>query len=73
AQVLAALAAAAVGWADAAHDAILRAAHVAEGVADRTLIQEAEERIAAGAQPAEQMLAATVGPSILHDRLIEPL
>lgn len=72
AQILAALAAAAQGWADTAEDIIARAAYAAEG-SDVTLLNEAEERIAAGAEESVEMLRETLGPSVLHDRLAQPL
>jgi protein O-GlcNAc transferase len=72
AQVLGALSAAAVGWEDAAQDALARAGFAEEG-ADPELLAEAEERIAIGAEPAAAFLRETVAPSILHDRLTHPL
>lgn len=72
AQVLGALSAAAVGWDDAAQDALARAEFAEEG-ADPELLTEAEDRIAVGADPAAAFLRDTVGPSILHDRLTHPL
>jgi tetratricopeptide (TPR) repeat protein len=72
AQVLGALSAAAVGWDDAAQDALARAEFAEEG-ADPELLTETEDRIAVGADPAATFLRETVGPSILHDRLTHPL
>lgn len=72
AHILAALAAAAVGWDDAAHDAISRAALVAEGD-DVELLDEAEERVVAGRKAARAFLLETVAPSVLRERLAEPL
>jgi Tfp pilus assembly protein PilF len=72
AQVLAALAAAAAGWDDAAQDALARAEFAEEG-ADPELMSEAEDRLAAGADQAASFLRDTVGPSVLHDRLTHPL
>jgi tetratricopeptide (TPR) repeat protein len=72
AQVVAALAAAASGWDDAAHDALARAAH-AEISAESALLEEVEERIGHGAAAARALLTDTVGPSILHERLGQPL
>jgi protein O-GlcNAc transferase len=72
AQVLGALSAAAVGWDDAAQDALARAEFAEEG-ADPELLTETEDRIAVGADPAAAFLRETVGPSILHDRLTHPL
>lgn len=73
AQVVAALAAAAVGWDDAAQEAITRAPYASSGVADQTMIEEAEERIAQGAEAARALLLNSVVPTMLHDRLMEPL
>ena len=72
AQILAALAAAAQGWADSAEDIIAKATYSAEG-SDRELLNEAEERIAAGATEALEMLREHMGPSVLHERLTQPL
>jgi tetratricopeptide (TPR) repeat protein len=72
AQLLAALAAAAAGWDDAAHDALARA-EFAEEAADSTLQGEVEERLGAGAAAAAAFLRDSVGPSALHDRLTQPL
>lgn len=71
AQVAAALAASAVGWEEAALNALARAEYGAEG-ADRTLIAEADERIHS-ADASRTMLAETVAPSMLHERLMQPL
>jgi len=72
AHVVAALAAAAVGWEDAAHTALARALQVAER-ADIQLVEEAEERVDAGPDAARAMLLETVGPSVLRERLAQPL
>lgn len=72
ADVLAALAAAAVGWDDAAQDAIARAPYAAEGV-EEALIAEAEERINTGPAAARSFLVKTLAPSVLRERLAEPL
>jgi Flp pilus assembly protein TadD len=72
AQVLAALAAAAAGWEDVAEEALARAAYTPDAV-DPQLVQEAEERIAAGAEAARAFFKETIAPSVLHDRLVQPL
>src|SRR5690606_3877043 len=72
ANVLAALAAAAVGWDDAAQSALARAGYAAER-SDRQLLEEAEERVLAGADAARAMLLESVGPSVLRERLAQPL
>lgn len=72
AQLVAALAAAAVDWEDAAQDALARADHAEEGV-DAAVMAEVEERVAGGAEPAAAFLRETIGPSLLHDRLTQPL
>jgi tetratricopeptide (TPR) repeat protein len=72
AQIVAALAAAAAGWDDAAQDALARALH-SEERPDAALLEEAEERVAEGADAARRLLFETLGPSILHDRLGQPL
>jgi protein O-GlcNAc transferase len=71
-QLLAALAAAAVGWDDAAQDALARAEFAEEG-ADPALQTEVDDRIAGGAERARAFLHDTVGPSVLHERLTQPL
>jgi tetratricopeptide (TPR) repeat protein len=72
AQLLAALAAAAVGWEDAAQDALARAEYAEEG-ADPAAFTEVEDRIASGPAAAESLLRETLGPSVLHERLTQPL
>jgi len=72
AQVASALAAAAAGWEDAAWEAIARAPFGAEGT-DQQMIDEAEDRIAAGADSARTFLRESVGPMLLRERLMEPL
>ncbi|HEX9109215.1 MAG TPA: tetratricopeptide repeat protein [Longimicrobiales bacterium] len=72
AQILAALAAAAQGWGDSAEDIIAKAAYSAEG-SDRELLHEAEERVSAGATESLEMLREHMGPSVLHERLTQPL
>jgi Flp pilus assembly protein TadD len=71
-QVLAALAAQAVGWDDAAHDALARAAFAPESY-DAQLIDDAEECLAAGSDAARGLLLDTIAPSVLHERLTQPL
>jgi protein O-GlcNAc transferase len=72
AQLLAALAAAVVGWDGAAQDALARAEFAQEG-ADAALLEEVEDRLAAGADAAAAFLRETVAPAALHDRLTQPL
>lgn len=72
AHVLAALAAAAVGWDDAAHDALARATYAADA-GDVVLIEETEERMLAGKKAARAMLLESVAPSVLRERLTQPL
>jgi tetratricopeptide (TPR) repeat protein len=72
AQILGALAASAAGWDDAAEEALARAEFAAEG-SDVALIHEAEDRLAAGASASRELLMETLGPSVLHERLIQPL
>jgi hypothetical protein len=71
AQVLAALAAAAVGWEESAEEAAARAAYAPEG-ADAALLADMDERIAS-AGAARDFLLATMAPSVLHERLTQPL
>jgi len=72
AHIVAALAAAAVGWDDAAQSALARALQVVQR-ADLQLLEEAEERVDAGSDAAREMLLDTVGPSMLRERLARPL
>jgi tetratricopeptide (TPR) repeat protein len=72
AQLLAALAAAAVGWDDAAHAALARAEYAEEG-ADAALLSEVDDRVVTGGDAARSFLRETIGPSVLHDRLVQPL
>jgi tetratricopeptide (TPR) repeat protein len=71
AQILSALAAAAMGWEAAAQEALARA-DFAEDV-ERELFDEAEERIAQGVVEARSFLRETVGPVALRDRLQQPI
>ena len=68
--VLAALASAAMGWDDAAEEALARAEYAAEG-ADARLLEEATDRVHAGADAARKFLLDDVAPSALHDRLTQ--
>jgi len=72
AQAVAALSAAAAGWDDAAQDALARA-ELAADPPSTELMAEIEERIAAGPEAARTLLVDTLAPSILHDRLGQPL
>jgi protein O-GlcNAc transferase len=71
-QLLAALAAQAVGWEQAAQDALARAEYAEEG-GDAALTAEVDDRIASGAEAAAAFLRENLGPSVLHDRLTQPL
>ncbi|MFW6080078.1 MAG: tetratricopeptide repeat protein [Gemmatimonadota bacterium] len=70
--VVAALAAAALGWDEAAHTALARA-EIGASPTEARLVQEAEERILDGAEAARRMLRDALAPSILRERLAEPL
>jgi Flp pilus assembly protein TadD len=72
AHLLAALAAAAAGWDAAAEEALARSAHAAEG-SDAHLVQEVEDRVTTGRDAARAFLTETLAPSVLHDRLVQPL
>lgn len=72
AQCLAALSAAAAGWDDAAQDALARIEYAEEG-ADSSMQAEVEERVATGAAASAALLHDTMAPSILHDRITQPL
>jgi len=66
-QAAAALAAAAVEWADASWDALSRA-DLSEG-ADRALLREVEERIDQGADSAREFLCNEMAAPLLRERL----
>jgi protein O-GlcNAc transferase len=70
--LIAALAAQAVGWDDAAQDALARAEYAIEG-ADAALHAEVEDRMATGNAAAATFLQESLGPSVLHERLTQPL
>lgn len=72
AQVLAALAAAAAGWDDAAQQIIARVEFAAETY-DEELLDEARDRIDEGAEAALELLTETVAPVALRERLTQPL
>lgn len=72
AQILAALAAAANGWDDAAQNTIARAEYALEGV-DNELIEDAREAIDDGAEAARELLVDEIAPHALHDRMVQPL
>lgn len=72
AQALAALAAAAAGSDDAAEEALARLSYAADSV-DPHLVQETDEHVTAGADAARTLLRETLAPSVLHDRLVQPL
>jgi predicted Zn-dependent protease len=72
AQVLAALAAAASGWDDAAQNALARADFATEG-ADAEMIEEAREQIDDGPTAARAFLEEEMAPYALRDRMSQPL
>jgi tetratricopeptide (TPR) repeat protein len=72
AQMLGALAAAAVGWDDAAITTIARVEFAAEDF-DAELLDEARERIDDGSESAREFLMESAGPAALRDRLTQPL
>jgi hypothetical protein len=73
AQVLAALAAAAVEWTDVATAVLEKAAYADEGV-DPDLLEEARDRLEEDdAVAVRAFLHETVAPAALHDRLLQPI
>ena len=72
AQLLASLAAAAVGWDEAAQEVLAKAEYAGEGF-QPTVLHEVEERIALGAEASATFLRDTIGASVLHERLTQPL
>ncbi len=72
AQILGALAAASQGWGDAAEQILARATYSAQG-SDLELLHEAEDRVGDGPEAAMEMLRENLGPSVLHERLAQPL
>jgi predicted Zn-dependent protease len=72
AQVIAALAAAAVGWAEPAEEALARAGYGVEGT-DVELLSQATDAVTAGEAASRRLLLDSLAPSVLHDRLTQPL
>ena len=72
AQVIAALAAAAAGWEDAAHQTIARVEYSAETY-DEELVDEARDRIDEGGRESLEFLTENVAPVALRERLTQPL
>lgn len=72
AQVIAALAAAAAGWEDAAHQTIARVEYSAETY-DQELLDEARDRVDDGPTESLEFLTETVAPVALRERLTQPL
>lgn len=72
AQLLAALAAAASGWDEAAHAALTRAEQSAAGQ-DDGVWREVEERVVSGPEAARTLLRDGMAPSVLRERLQQPL
>ena len=72
AQVLAALAAAAAGWPDAAQQIIARVEYAAESY-DEEMLDEARDRIDESDTAALEFLSETVAPVALRERLTQPL
>lgn len=70
--ILGAVAAAAAGWPDPAEDLLARAEYAVEGV-EAHLLEEAETAVRAGQEPAHKLLRTTLGPTILRERLAQPL
>ncbi len=68
-QLLAALSAGAVGWDDLAFEMLERARHVAVG-RDLAAVEEAQDRIDEGAEPARSLLIDSVAPGALRQRLM---
>lgn len=69
AQLLAALAAAAIGWDDLAVEMIERARQIATGL-DAVTVEEADDRILEGPDTAGRFLRESVAPGALRDRLM---
>jgi predicted Zn-dependent protease len=72
AMVVGALAAAAVGWADPAEDLLASAEYAVEGV-DVKMLDEAETAVRGGEETARRLLRRSLGPSVLRERLQQPL
>ena len=69
AQLIAALAAAALGGGDAPFEMLERARQWAEG-ADRALVDEVESRLEEGAEESAAWLSEQIGPAALRDRMM---
>jgi len=70
--IIGAVAAAAAGWLDPAEELLAKAEYVVEGV-EAHLLEEAEAAVRAGQEPARRLLRTTLGPTILRERLAQPL
>ncbi len=70
--LIGALAAASAGWEDAAEDLLARAEYALEG-ADVKMVEEAESAVRSGADAAGRLLRTSIGPSVLRERLAQPL
>lgn len=72
AQMLAALAASSAGWDDRAEEAFARVAHSPEPL-DPALHAEVDAAITAGSDAARALLLEDLVPSVLRERLIQPI
>lgn len=70
--IIGALAAAVAGWDEAAEDLLARAEYAVEG-ADVQMLEEADSAIRTGPDDARRLLRQSVGPSVLRERLAQPL
>lgn len=70
--IIGAVAAAAAGWPDPAEELLAKAEYAVEGV-EAQLLEEAESAVRAGADSAHRLLRTTLGPTILRERLAQPL
>lgn len=70
--LIAALAAAVVGWEDTMEELLATAEYAVEG-ADVKMLEEVESAIRTGPDAARRMLRRTLGPSALRERLQQPL
>ncbi len=72
AMIIGSLAAASVGWEEAAEDLLARSEYAVEG-ADIKMLEEAESAIRSGQDAAVRLLKTSIGPSVLRERLAQPL
>ncbi len=70
--IIGAVAAAAAGWPDPAEELLARAEYAVEGV-EANVLMEAEGAVRGGTESARRLLRTALGPTVLRERLSQPL